>query len=100
LDRHQKLLRVVAAARLGERCQSFTVTLGPDKQVRKHAQAKYGDGRGVNPAGRCLLRRTWPGPGRVSDLWGVAAGIADSVLVLLVLAGGALVMSHETLQTW
>jgi len=38
-------------------------------------------------------------PGRVSDLWGVAAGIADSLLVLLVIAGGVLVMTHETLQT-
>jgi hypothetical protein len=39
------------------------------------------------------------GPGRVADLWGLAAGIANAALVLLVLAGGALVMSHETLQT-
>ena len=39
------------------------------------------------------------GPGQVSALWGVSAGIADSLLVLLVLAGGALVMTHETLQT-
>jgi hypothetical protein len=39
------------------------------------------------------------GPGQVSELWGVSAGIADSLLVLLVLAGGALVMTHETLQT-
>ncbi len=38
-------------------------------------------------------------PGRVSDLWGVAAGIANSLLVLLVVAGGVLVMTHETLQT-
>ena len=39
------------------------------------------------------------GPGQVSALWGVSAGIADSLLVLLVLAGGAFVMIHETLQT-
>ncbi len=39
------------------------------------------------------------GPGQVSALWGVSAGIADSLLVLLVLAGGVLVMTHETLQT-
>jgi len=39
------------------------------------------------------------GPGQVSELWAVSAGIADSLLVLLVLAGGALVMTHETLQT-
>ena len=39
------------------------------------------------------------GPGQVSELWGVSAGIADSLLVLLVLAGGVLVMTHETLQT-
>ena len=39
------------------------------------------------------------GPGRVNDLWGVSAGIANTVVVLFVLAGGALVMGHETLQT-
>ena len=39
------------------------------------------------------------GSARVRELWGVSAGIADSLLVMLVLAGGALVMSHETLQT-
>src|SRR5205807_3940858 len=39
------------------------------------------------------------GQGRVSDLWAVAVGIADSLLILLVLAGGALVMTYETLQT-
>ena len=39
------------------------------------------------------------GPGQVSALWGVSAGIADSLLVLLVLAGAVLVMTHETLQT-
>ncbi|MGH9286490.1 MAG: hypothetical protein ACRD0M_12580, partial [Acidimicrobiales bacterium] len=39
------------------------------------------------------------GRGRVAELWRVSAGIADSLAVLLVLAGGAVVMSHETLQT-
>ncbi|MHB1615272.1 MAG: hypothetical protein ACYCYA_13320, partial [Actinomycetes bacterium] len=39
------------------------------------------------------------GQGRVLDLWGVSAGIANVVVVLFVLAGGALVMGHETLQT-
>ena len=38
-------------------------------------------------------------PGRVSELWATTAGIADSLLVLLVVAGGVLVMTHETLQT-
>ncbi len=37
--------------------------------------------------------------GRVHDLWLVSAGIANTVFVLFVLAGGAVVMSHETLQT-
>ncbi len=39
------------------------------------------------------------GPGRVADLWGTAAAIANTVVVLLVLAGGAVVMGHETVQT-
>ncbi len=39
------------------------------------------------------------GPGRVADLWGAAAAIANTVVVLLVLAGGAVVMGHETVQT-
>ena len=39
------------------------------------------------------------GPGRVRDLWGVAAVLANTLLVLIVLAGGALVMGHETVQT-
>lgn len=37
-------------------------------------------------------------PGRVAELWGVTAGMANAFFVLFVLAGGALVMSHETLQ--
>jgi hypothetical protein len=37
--------------------------------------------------------------GRVGDLWGIGAGIANALVVLLVLAGGALVMGHESLQT-
>lgn len=36
---------------------------------------------------------------RVAQLWQVAVGIADALLVLFVIAGGALVMSHETVQT-
>ncbi len=39
------------------------------------------------------------GPGGVADLWGAAAAIANTVVVLLVLAGGAVVMGHETVQT-
>ncbi len=39
------------------------------------------------------------GPGRVRDLWMVSAGLANALFVLLVLAGGVLVMAHETLQT-
>jgi hypothetical protein len=36
---------------------------------------------------------------RVRDLWLVSAGIANTAFVLLVTAGGVLVMTHETLQT-
>ena len=36
---------------------------------------------------------------RVGGLWRAAEGIADAFLVLFVLAGGAIVMGHETLQT-
>lgn len=39
------------------------------------------------------------GPGRVRDLWGAAAGIANTIVVLFVIVGGAIVMGHETLQT-
>jgi hypothetical protein len=36
---------------------------------------------------------------RVTQLWQISLGIADSLLVLFVIAGGVLVMSHETVQT-
>ena len=36
---------------------------------------------------------------RVGQLWRMAEGIADAFLVLFVLAGGAIVMGHETFQT-
>jgi len=36
---------------------------------------------------------------RVGQLWRTAEGIADSFLVLFVLAGGAIVMGYETFQT-
>lgn len=49
--------------------------------------------------GRSVLATPRLTTGRVADLWGVAAGIANAVVVLLVLAGGAIVMGHETLQT-
>jgi hypothetical protein len=39
------------------------------------------------------------GIGRVAQLWQVTLGIADGFFVLLALVGGAVVMSHETLQT-
>ncbi|HVA61353.1 MAG TPA: hypothetical protein VNG13_12585 [Mycobacteriales bacterium] len=39
------------------------------------------------------------GSGRVSDLWDISAGIANGLFVLLVIAGGITVMTHETLQT-
>lgn len=39
------------------------------------------------------------GQDRVADIWLISLGIADALLILFVLAGAALVMSHETLQT-
>ncbi len=39
------------------------------------------------------------GPGRVSELWGVSAGLANAFFVLFALVGGAVVMGHETVQT-
>jgi hypothetical protein len=36
---------------------------------------------------------------RVHQLWWVSAGIANTCFVLLIVAGGVLVMSHETVQT-
>jgi len=50
--------------------------------------------------GRTLLATPdLAGQGRIGALWQLMVGIADALLVLLVLAGGAIVMSHETLQT-
>ncbi len=49
--------------------------------------------------GKSVLATPGVTTGRVADLWGVAAGIANALVVLLVLAGGAIVMGHETLQT-
>jgi hypothetical protein len=37
--------------------------------------------------------------GRVRELWWASAGVANSAFVLLILAGGLLVMGHETVQT-
>jgi hypothetical protein len=39
------------------------------------------------------------GQERVGDLWLISLGIADALLILFVLAGAALVMTHETLHT-
>ena len=39
------------------------------------------------------------GQGRVRELWGVSAGMANAFFVLFVLAGGVIVMAHETLQS-
>jgi|SRR5579884_3447776 len=39
------------------------------------------------------------GQQRVGELWGVTVGIANALFVLFILAGGAIVMTHETLQT-
>jgi Conjugal transfer protein TrbL len=37
--------------------------------------------------------------GRVAQIWEIALGIADALLVLFVIAGGVLVLGHETVQT-
>jgi hypothetical protein len=39
------------------------------------------------------------GTERVRDLWRVSAGIANGFFVIFIVIGGAVVMSHETLQT-
>jgi hypothetical protein len=39
------------------------------------------------------------GEAEVRSYWRLSAGVADSLLVLVVMAAGALVMGHETLQT-
>ena len=49
--------------------------------------------------GRTVLSTPGVTGGKVAVIWGVTAGIANALVVLLVLAGGAVVMSHETLQT-
>ena len=59
---------------------------------------------GLGPALDLLGRTVLATPaaavdGRVGELWAVSAGIANTIVVLLVLAGGAVVMGHETVQT-
>jgi hypothetical protein len=49
--------------------------------------------------GRTVLATPNVTAGGVGTLWAITAGIANSLVVLLVLVGGAIVMSHETLQT-
>jgi hypothetical protein len=50
--------------------------------------------------GRALLSTPQiAGETSVRSYWQLTAGVADSLLVLVVIAAGALVMSHETLQT-
>jgi hypothetical protein len=49
--------------------------------------------------GRTVLSTPEVTGGKVGVIWGITAGIANALVVLLVLAGGAVVMSHETLQT-
>jgi hypothetical protein len=58
----------------------------------------------LNPAmvlvGRTLLSTPQiAGEADVRSYWQVSVGVADSLLVLVVMAAGALAMSHETLQT-
>jgi len=50
--------------------------------------------------GRALLSTPQiAGEASVRSYWQLALGVADSLLVLVVIAAGVLVMSHETLQT-
>ena len=49
--------------------------------------------------GRTVLATPRVTVGKVAVLWGITAGIANALVVLFVLAGGALVMARETLQT-
>ena len=58
----------------------------------------------LNPAmvlvGRTLLSTPQvAGEAQVRNYWQLSVGVADSLLVLVVMAAGALVMGHETLQT-
>ena len=58
----------------------------------------------LNPAmvlvGRTLLSTPQiAGEAKVRSYWQLSAGVADSLLVLVVMAAGALVMGHETLQS-
>lgn len=58
----------------------------------------------LNPAmvlvGRTLLSTPQvAGEAQVRTYWQLSVGVADSLLVLVVMAAGALVMGHETLQT-
>jgi len=46
--------------------------------------------------GRSVLATPDVTGGKVGELWAITAGIANALVVLLVLAGGAVVMSHET----
>jgi hypothetical protein len=58
----------------------------------------------INPA-MVLVGRTLLATPQITDdasvksYWGLTLGIADTLLVLLIVAGGALVMFHETLQS-
>ncbi|MHB8242790.1 MAG: hypothetical protein ACYDHN_12480 [Solirubrobacteraceae bacterium] len=58
----------------------------------------------LNPAmvliGRTLLSTPQvAGEAQIRGYWQLSLGVADSLLVLIVMAAGALVMGHETLQT-
>lgn len=58
----------------------------------------------LNPAlelvGKTLLSTPQlVGLGRVSELWAYSLGIADALLVLVLIVAGALLMGHETVQT-
>ena len=67
--------------------------------VRRTREGCAGPGDGARRDARCSRHRRSPGEAEVRSYWQLAVGVADSLLVLVVVAAGALVMSHETLQS-
>jgi hypothetical protein len=53
----------------------------------------------MNVFGELILATPNLTGGRVTAIWGISLAIADTVAVLLVVVGGVIVMSHETVQT-
>lgn len=53
----------------------------------------------LNLFGQLILATPDLTGGRVTGIWEITLGIADTVFVLLVVVGGVIVMSHETVQS-